>query len=93
MTRRSTGHTPHQFYVEPILPFGITLATFLDPNIATKLSTADLIAIRTRQLQKREADLATISHQHPPQVFQFCPKIRAARLRVVQRSSVSYVVG
>jgi hypothetical protein len=45
---------------EPILPFDITLATFLVPDIAKPLSTTELIAIRTRQLQKREADLATI---------------------------------
>ncbi len=62
MTRKSTGHTP--FYmahgIEPILPFDITLATFLVPNISTTLSTTDLLAIRARQLQKREVDLAAI---------------------------------
>ena len=54
MTHRSTGHTP--FYmahgIEPILPFNITLATFLVPDIPPKLDTVDLIAIRMRQLQK-----------------------------------------
>ena len=54
MTRKSTGHTP--FYmahgIEPILPFNITLATFLVPNIPPKLDTVDLLAIRTHQLQK-----------------------------------------
>ena len=61
-TRKSTGHTP--FYmahgIEPILPFDITLATFLVPDIPPKLDTAGLLAIRMRQLQKREDDLATI---------------------------------
>jgi transposase InsO family protein len=61
-TRKSTGHSP--FFMahgtEPILPFDITLATFLVPDIAKPLSTTELIAIRTCQLQKREADLATI---------------------------------
>ena len=46
--------------VEPILPFDITLATFLVPDIPPKLNTTGLLAIRTRQLQKREDDLATI---------------------------------
>jgi len=61
-TRKSTGHTPFFMAhgIEPILPFDITLATFLVPDISTKLSTTDLLAIRTRQLQKREADLASI---------------------------------
>jgi hypothetical protein len=61
-TRKATGHSP--FYmahgVEPILPFDITLATFLVPNIAKPLSTSELLAICTRQLQKRDEDLATI---------------------------------
>jgi transposase InsO family protein len=61
-TRKSTGHTPFFMAhgVEPILPFNITLATFLVPNIAKPLSTDELISIRTRQLQKREDDLAAI---------------------------------
>jgi hypothetical protein len=61
-TRQSTGHSP--FYmthgIEPILPFNLTLATFLVPNLTTSLSTADLLAIRARQLQTQEADLASI---------------------------------
>jgi integrase-like protein/reverse transcriptase-like protein/aspartyl protease len=61
-TRKSTGHSP--FYmthgIEPVLPFDITLATFLVPNLTDKLSTADLISTRTRQLQRREDDLAAI---------------------------------
>ena len=61
-TRKLTGHTP--FYmahgIEPLLPFDITLATFLVPDVAKPLTTTELIAIRTRQLQKRTVDLAAI---------------------------------
>jgi hypothetical protein len=61
-TCKSTGHSP--FYmvhsVEPVLPFDITLATFLVPNLTDKLSTVDLIATRTRQLLKRDNNLAAI---------------------------------
>jgi transposase InsO family protein len=53
MTCKSTGHTPFFMAhgIEPILPFDITLATFLVPNIAKPLATEDLIAIRACQLQ------------------------------------------
>ena len=61
-THKSTGHTP--FYmahsVEPILPFDITLATFLVPDLSTPLTTEELLAICTHQLQKHESDLAAI---------------------------------
>jgi hypothetical protein len=61
-TCQSTGHSP--FYmthgIEPILPFDLTLATFLVLNLTTSLSTANLLTIRARQLQTREADLASI---------------------------------
>jgi Integrase zinc binding domain len=60
--RKSTSHSP--FYmahgVEPLLPFDITLATFLVPDLVKPLSTADLLAICARQLEKREDDLASI---------------------------------
>ena len=46
--------------VEPILPFDITLATFLVPDLTSPLSTADLIATRARQLQTQEDNLASI---------------------------------
>src|SRR5216684_7180778 len=61
-TRKSTGHTPFFMAhgIEPILPFDITLATFLVPNISTKLSTTNLLTICTCQLQKCEANLASI---------------------------------
>lgn len=61
-TRKSTGYSP--FYmahgVEPILPFDITLATFLVPDLCHPLSTADLLTARARQLQIRQADLDQI---------------------------------
>jgi hypothetical protein len=60
-TQRATGHSP--FYmahgVEPVLPFDIEEATWLVdyPTDDIPLSTADLLAIRARALQKREVDL------------------------------------
>jgi hypothetical protein len=61
-TCKSMGHSP--FYmahsVEPVLPFDITLATFLVLNLTDKLSTVDLIATQTRQLLKCDDDLAAI---------------------------------
>jgi len=61
-THKLTGFSP--FYmahrVEPILPFDITLATFLVPNLTKPLSTADLLAVRACQLELRESDLASI---------------------------------
>ena len=61
-TRKSTGHSP--FYMahgtKPTLPFDLTLATFLIPDIAKPLPTNELIAIRARQLEKREEDLVAI---------------------------------
>src|SRR5882724_1164667 len=64
-TRKSTGHSP--FYmthgIEPILPFDITEATFLVPDVTEPLAQTDLLALRDRQLEKREDDLAAI-HAH-----------------------------
>ena len=51
-TRKSTGHSP--FYmahgIEPVLPFDITLSTFLVLNLTNKLITVDLIATHAQQL-------------------------------------------
>jgi hypothetical protein len=61
-TRKATGFSP--FYmahgIEPILPFDITLATFLVPNLVKPLTTDELIATHARQLKKRQDDLTTI---------------------------------
>ena len=61
-TRKSTGYSPFFMVhgVEPILPFDLAQATFLVPDLTKPLSTRDLLAIRTRQLQKCPADLAAI---------------------------------
>ena len=61
--QRSTGHSP--FYiahgVEPLFPFDISEATYLIPTADAPMTTPELIALRARQLQKREKDLATIA--------------------------------
>jgi len=61
-TRQSTNHTP--FFIahgtKPLLPFNITKATFLLPNIPVQIPTSTLIAIRAWQLAKQEEDLAHI---------------------------------
>jgi len=46
--------------IEPLLPFNITLATFLVPNLTTPLSTIDLITTCMCQLQMHDEDLANI---------------------------------
>jgi len=62
MTCKSTRHSP--FYmahgIEPILPFDITQAMFLIPNLTEPVSTNDLLATRARQLEKHPANLAAI---------------------------------
>jgi hypothetical protein len=65
MTRKSTGHTPFFMThgIEPVLPFDITKATYLLPDIPAKISMSHLIAIHARQLAKQEEDLADI-HAH-----------------------------
>ena len=61
-TRKSTGLSPFFMAhgIEPILPFDIILATFLVPDLTKPLTTEELIAIRVRQLEKRQDDLAAI---------------------------------
>jgi len=61
-TRKSTGMTPYYAVhgVEPLHPFDVTEATFLAARINSHLSTASLLSIRVRMLQKRDEDLATI---------------------------------
>jgi transposase InsO family protein len=74
--RKSTGMSP--FYmahgVEPLLPFDITEATFLVPPLDAPLGHEELVAIRARQLQKRDSDLKLI-HDH----------VLAARFRSIQQ--------
>jgi hypothetical protein len=45
------------FGVEPHFPFDIEEATFLAPNIAQLMDSNTLVAIRARQLEKRETDV------------------------------------
>jgi len=49
--------------VEPLHPFDITEATFLASPITSNLSTAELLSVRARMLQKREEDLAEIHNR------------------------------
>jgi hypothetical protein len=60
--RKATGYSP--FYmvhgVEAVLPFDLAEATFLVPKLDKPLTDAELIAIRARQLEKRDDDLAAI---------------------------------
>ena len=61
-TCKSTGHSP--FYmaqgVEPVIPYNITLTTFLVPNLTNPLLTAKLIGTWICQLQRCEDNLAVI---------------------------------
>jgi transposase InsO family protein len=64
-TRRATGHSPYFMAhgVEPVLPFDVSEATYLFPHPSNILSTQELIAIRARQLMKREDDIAHYQQQ------------------------------
>ncbi|KIJ29416.1 hypothetical protein M422DRAFT_144255, partial [Sphaerobolus stellatus SS14] len=63
--RRDIGFSP--FYmahgVHPILPFDVVEATFLVPKLDSPLPTVDLIALRARQLEKRDEDLQGIKER------------------------------
>ena len=61
-TQKSTGHSPYYMAhsAEPLLPFDITEATFMTPEISHRLETHDLIVIRACQLAKRDEDLASM---------------------------------
>jgi hypothetical protein len=60
--RKDVGYSP--FYmvhgVEPILPFDVVEATFLLPKLDKLVTREELVAIRTRQLEKRQEDLELI---------------------------------
>jgi transposase InsO family protein len=53
-TRKTTGHTPFFLAhgIEPLLPFDITEATFMLPDISTTISTAELLSLHAQQLDK-----------------------------------------
>lgn len=61
VTHRSLGHSSYFIAhgVEPLLPFDLSEATFMVPPQSV-MSSADLITLRARQLEKRPEDLAAI---------------------------------
>jgi hypothetical protein len=58
----STGYSPFFIAhgVKPTMPLDITEATYLCPPITSEMTPQDLLVYRTRQLQKRPADLIRI---------------------------------
>ena len=58
--QKSTGYSPYFLAhgVEPLFPFDLFEATYLAPALTDPISSANLIAYRAIQLQKRPNDLA-----------------------------------
>jgi hypothetical protein len=64
-TSKVTGHSPYYYAhgVEPVTHLDITEATYLSPELSEPLSTEDLIAVRARQLEKRNDDLEAMKNR------------------------------
>jgi hypothetical protein len=60
--QKRLGFSPYYMAhgVEPLMPFDISEATYMAPVQTSTLTTAELLAIRARQLQKRDEDLADV---------------------------------
>ena len=56
---RSTGMSPYYLLhgVHPVLPFDLTEMTILSEGYNSGMTTAELLAMRIRQLEKRQSDL------------------------------------
>lgn len=59
-TRRVTGFSPYYLAhgVHPILPFDLTEASFMIEGYRSGMTSSELLALRMRQLDKREEDVA-----------------------------------
>jgi hypothetical protein len=55
-----TGFSPYYLLhgVHPVLPFDLFEATFLVEGFKSNMTTIELLALRTRQIEKRPEDLA-----------------------------------
>jgi len=64
-TSHQTGFSPYYAAhgIEPLLPFDISEATYLFPDVSEWLSTEDLLAHCAHQLECQDKDLALI-HEH-----------------------------
>jgi transposase InsO family protein len=60
--RKMIGMSPFEAAtgIEPLLPLDVTEATFLFPDFNKRLSDAELIANRARQLERRDEDIEKI---------------------------------
>ncbi|KZV91685.1 hypothetical protein EXIGLDRAFT_577678, partial [Exidia glandulosa HHB12029] len=61
-TSKMLGFSPYHMAhgVEPVMLLDLAEATFLVPPVQSSLSTEELIALRTRQLERREEDLERV---------------------------------